>query len=86
MCLPANPLDVVIHLHRQFITSAAAAAAQNFTPVGGGHAFAEAVNANTAANLGLVSTLGSHSFVTSLESDDNKKPAVQLLERQAIIT
>jgi len=68
--LPANPFDVVVRLHRQFIAPTLAAAAQDFAPVSGGVARTKAVDANPSANFRLIRTLGGHSFLPHCEEDD----------------
>lgn len=56
--LPANSFDVVIHRNRQFVTASSAAAFQNFAPILGFHAGAEAMNTKTAMNSRLIGPFG----------------------------
>jgi len=59
--LPANLFNVFVGLYRQLMTTAQAAALEHSAPISRGHAFAEAMHANTAANFGLIRSLW-HSF------------------------
>ncbi len=58
----------------QFVAPLKAAALENSSPIGGGHARAEAVHTHAAADLGLISSLGHSSFFLIPSKDDYTIP------------
>jgi hypothetical protein len=62
--LPADFLRVVIHADGEPLTTTQATAAQHLTPVRGCHPSAKTVDANTAANFGLVCPFGHIIFLS----------------------
>ena len=60
--LPTSPLDVFVGSNGKFVAALEAAALEHIAPVGGCHACAETVHTHTAADLGLVRSLGHSTF------------------------
>jgi hypothetical protein len=53
--LPVNFLDVIVHAHRQTIAPFGAPSFNDPTPIRSSHARTETMDAQTAADLGLIS-------------------------------
>ena len=60
--LPTSPLDVFVGFDSEFVAPLKAAAFEDCTSVGRGHALAETMHAHAAADLGLVCSFGHATF------------------------
>jgi hypothetical protein len=57
LTLPVDPLHVIVHFRCQLRAAPCAARFEHFPPIAGLHTLAKSMDAQTAALLGLVSTL-----------------------------
>jgi len=58
--LPTNPFNVIVHADGEFVAATSAAALEDFATISGSHASPEAVHAQAAVNLRLISPLRRH--------------------------